>query len=217
MIGIQRVGAEERVRNRILLVAGILDVRLEQTAVEQVDDPQAAAMHLVFVRGTDAAAGGADLLPSGSVLRGQLDHAVVGKNHLRAVGDKELLIDVDPQVAELADFFQKGQGVEHYAVADHGTAVRAQNTARDQLQNELLSADDDSMSGIVTAGIARDDGKSIGENVDDLSFSLVAPLGAQYHCCLGSHVLQSISCGALFPAWLSLLIERLRRGARKSW
>jgi hypothetical protein len=35
-------------------------------------------------------------------------------------------------------------------------------------------------------------------------------LGAQYHCCLGSHVLQSISFGALFPAWLSRLIERLR-------
>jgi hypothetical protein len=34
------------------------------------------------------------------------------------------------------------------------------------------------MPGIVTACIARDDRKSIGENVDDLSFSLVAPLGA---------------------------------------
>jgi hypothetical protein len=34
-------------------------------------------------------------------------------------------------------------------------------------------------------------------------------LGAQYHCSLGSHVLQSISSDALFPCRFGLLIELL--------
>ncbi len=166
-------------------------------------------MHLVFVRGTDAAAGGADLLPSGSILRRQLDHAMVGQDHLGAIGDEKLLIDVDPQVAQLADFLKEGQRVEHHPVADDGTAVRTQNSARDQLQNEFLPADDDRMSGVVTARIARHHRKPLGKNVDDLSLSLVAPLGAQYHRSLGSHELQSISCDAPFPCRLGLLIELL--------
>jgi hypothetical protein len=52
----------------------------------------------------------------------------------------------------------------------------------------------------VAACIPGDDRKSIGENVNDLSFSLIAPLGAQYYRSLSSHELQSISCDALFPA-----------------
>jgi len=65
------------------------------------------------------------------------------------------------------------------------------------------------MSGIVTAGVARHHRKPIGKNVDDLSFSLIAPLGTQYYRSLSSHELQSVSCDALFPCSLGLLIERL--------
>jgi hypothetical protein len=59
------------------------------------------------------------------------------------------------------------------------------------------------MPGIVTAGVSYDDRKSTGENVDDLSFPFVAPLGAYYDCSLGSHEFPSVSCGTLFrrPAW----------------
>src|SRR5271168_531283 len=189
---VERVRSEQRVGDGILFITGIFNMRLQQTAIEQVDHAQAAAMHLVFIRRTDAPAGGADLLPSGSILRRQLDHAMVGQNHLRAVGDKKLLIDVDPQVAQLADLFKESQWVQHHAIADDRPAVRTQNTARDQLQDELLAPDDDGMSSIVTAGIARYNSKPIGKNVDDLSFSLIAPLGAQYYRSLSSHALQSV-------------------------
>ncbi len=166
-------------------------------------------MHLVFVGGTDAAAGGADLLPPGSILRRQLDHAMVRQDHLSAIGDKKLLVDVHPQLAQLADFFKKGHRVEHHAVADHGMAVRPQNPAWDQLQDELLAVNDDCMAGVVAAGITGHDRKSVGKNVDDLSLSLVAPLGTQYYRSLGSHELQSISCDAPFPCRFGLLIQHL--------
>ena len=106
--GVQRIGAEQRVGDGVLFRAGGLDVRLEQRGMEQVDDAQAAAGHLVFVGGADAAAGGADLLAARRAFGGQLDHAVVGQDDLGAIGDEELLVDGDAQIAQAADFFEEG-------------------------------------------------------------------------------------------------------------
>ena len=157
--GVEGLGAEERVGDGVLLVAGVLDVRAEQRGVEQVDDAQAAAVHLVFVGRADAAAGGADLGAAGGVFGGELDHAVVGKNHLGAVGDEELAVDGEAGVFELLDLVEEGHGVENDAVADDAFAVRAQNAAGNELQDELLAVDDDGVAGVVAAGIARDDGE----------------------------------------------------------
>ena len=79
-------------RDGVLFVAGIVDVGAEQVRVEEVDDTQAAAVHLVFVGGADAAAGGSDLGAARGVFGGELDHAVVGQDDLGAVGDEELAV-----------------------------------------------------------------------------------------------------------------------------
>ncbi len=168
--------------------AGVFDVRLEQVGVEQIDDAEAVTGHLVFIRRTDATAGGADLLAAGGAFGGKLDHAVVFENDLGAVGDEELLVDVNAEVAQLADFFQEGQRVEDDAVADDGLAGGAQDAARDELEDELLAADDDGMSGVVPASVAGHDGEALGENVDDFAFAFIAPLGAKYDCCFCSHL-----------------------------
>ena len=104
---------------------------LSSSGVQQVDDAQAAAGHLVFVGRADAPAGGADLLAAGRALGGQLDHAVVGQNHLGAIGDEELPIDVDAELAQLGDFLEEGDGVEHHAVADDALAARAAERRRE--------------------------------------------------------------------------------------
>ena len=93
LVGIERFGVEQRVRNHVLLAHGILDVLLQQLQVQQIGHAQAAAAHLVFVRRTDPARGGADLYPSRSIFRRQFDHAVVGKNHVRAVRNEEMAVD----------------------------------------------------------------------------------------------------------------------------
>jgi hypothetical protein len=46
------------------------------------------------------------------------------------------------------------------------------------LQDEFFPVDDDSVSGVVSAGIASHDRKGLGEYVDDLALALVAPLGS---------------------------------------
>jgi len=55
-----------------------------------------------------------------------------------------------------------------------------QNPAGDQLQNELLIADDHRVARVVAALITRYDVEPGGEQVDDLAFALVAPLRSQY-------------------------------------
>ena len=123
--GVERVGAEERMGDGVLLRAGRLNVRLEQRGMEQIDYAQAAARHLVFVGRPDASAGGADLLAPRRAFRGQLDHAVVGQNDLRAVGDEEIAVDFDAQLANAADFAEERDGIEHHAVADDALAAPA--------------------------------------------------------------------------------------------
>ena len=145
-----------------------------------------AAAHLVFVGRADSARGGANLHSSGSVLRRQLDHAMVGQNHLRAVGDKEISVDPHARLAQRAHFLQKGHGIEHHAVADHAAARRPQHSAGHQLQDKLLAVDDDRVAGIVAAGVAGDNGEALRQNVDDLSFAFVAPLGADNYRGLAS-------------------------------
>jgi hypothetical protein len=120
--------------------AGVFDVGLEEVGVEQVDDAQAAARHLVFIGGADAAAGGADLLTAGRVFGGELDHAVVGQDDLGAVGDEELAIDRDAEVAELGNFFEERDGIEDDAVADDALAAGAEDAAGDELEDEFLFA-----------------------------------------------------------------------------
>ena len=137
LLGVERLGAEERVGDGVLLVAGVLDVRAQERGVEQVDDAEAAAVHLVFVGGADAAAGGADLRAAGGVLGGELDHAVVGQDDLGAVGDEELSVDREAGVLELLDLVEEGHGVEHDAVADDAFALGAEDAAGDELQDEL--------------------------------------------------------------------------------
>ncbi len=85
LLGIERLGAEESVSDSVLLVAGVLDVRAQQRGVQQIDNAQAAAVHLVFIRRADAPAGRADLRTAGRVLGSQLDHPVVRQNDLGAV------------------------------------------------------------------------------------------------------------------------------------
>ena len=89
-----------------------------------------------------------------------------------------------PVARSASTSFMKANGIEHHAVADDAAAAFAQHAAGNQLQDELLAVDGDGVSGVVSAGIARHDLEALGEHVNDLAFALVAPLGADDHCCL---------------------------------
>jgi len=104
----------------------------EQTTVEQVNHPA--------VRCDASCLRTPDQFPRlvvpifcrpGRVLRRQLNHAVVRQDHLGAIRDKKLFIDVDPPGrAALPISLRKASGSSNHAVPNNCTAVRTQNPAR---------------------------------------------------------------------------------------
>ena len=160
-------------------------MRAQQRVVQQVDDAQAVAVDLVLVGWPYSPACCPDGLAARRGFGGKLDHAVIRQNHLRAVGDEELssrrIICRKACVFELLDFGEEGRGVEHDAIADNALAAGAQHAAGDELQHNLFAVDDDRVAGVVPAGITRDDVELFREDVDDLAFALVAPLGTEDH------------------------------------
>src|ERR1700752_1375998 len=60
------------------------------------------------------------------------------------------------------------------------------NPRRQQVKHKRLIADLDRVSGVVPTLVARHDLETLSEQIDDLAFSFVAPLGAN-HCDYFSH------------------------------
>src|SRR3954467_5431658 len=81
-------------------------------------------------------------------------------------------------------FFHERKWVKHHTVADDGFAAFAQHTAGNELQDKLFALDDDGVSSIVSAGVARDAIKILREHVNDLALTLIAPLGADNDYCV---------------------------------
>ena len=92
---------------------------------------------------------------------------------------KRLRGDLDAGRFQRVDLAQQRRRVDHQAVADDGLLPGPQNAARNQLQDELLFADENRVAGVVSALIARDDIEAFGEEIDDFAFALVAPLRAE--------------------------------------
>ena len=114
---------------------------------------------------------------------------MVGQDDLRAVGDEQTPVDIEAGLAHAVDFIQEINGIEHHAVADDAFAVGANDAAGNELQDELVLADDDGVPGVMPAGVARYGTEALAQHVDYLSFALVAPLGAQHYSRLCSHCL----------------------------
>ena len=84
------------------------------------------------------------------------------------------------RLVECVHLFHQRRRIDDHAVADDSLHARAQNAARNQLQNVFRVTDIDRVAGVVSALVARDDVEPVREKVHHLAFSLIAPLGAQY-------------------------------------
>ncbi len=76
----------------------------EQLGIQQVAHAQAAASHLVFVGGTDAARGRADFVGAARAFGGFVQLAMVGKNQMGAIADVQAAIHVDAGLARAFRF-----------------------------------------------------------------------------------------------------------------
>src|SRR5438132_12217476 len=95
-----------------------------------------------------------------------------------AIADEQAVIHLHAVITQSGDFFEKCDGIENYTVSDYAAASRTQHATRDQLQDKFFAVDDDCVPGIVASGVASRDGQLFGEDMDDLAFALLTPLGA---------------------------------------
>ena len=94
------------------------------------------------------------------------------------LADEQAVGELDVALFEALDFLDESEWVDDDAVGDDALFPRAQDAGGDEVKDEFLLADFDRMSGIVAALGADDDIGFLGEDVDDFSFSFIAPLGA---------------------------------------
>src|SRR6266404_5950333 len=167
-------------RDHVFFAAGVFDVRLQETEVKQINYAQAAAASFVLVARANPARSGPNFYAAGRVFRRELNHAVVGKNDVRAVADKQIAIYSDPSFAQRGHFLQKRNWIEHHSVSNYATTALAQHPTGHQLQDKSLAINDDRVAGIVASGVTRHDGEVLGEHVNNLALALVAPLSADH-------------------------------------
>ncbi len=90
---------------------------------------------------------------------------------------------VDSLHREPVELAQEHRWVDHDSVADHRGDVVIQDAARNELQSERLTADDDGVPRVVPALIADHDVHLLRDEVGEFSLALVAPLRTDHHGC----------------------------------
>ena len=191
LLEINRLDLVEVLQHEVVVVQQFAQLDREALRIEQVTDAQAATRHLVLVRRTDTAAGGADLAFRARRLAGLVQRHMVGQDQGAGRADAQALAHRHTLLFQLGDFPQQRIGRDHYAIADQALHVVTQDAGRDQVQHGLLTVDDQGMTGIVAALVTHDRSRLIGQQIDDLALALITPLGAQDHDILTHNPLSS--------------------------
>ena len=154
-------------------------MRAQDLLVEQVLHADADARVLVDVARADAAAGGADLVLAELLLVGAVEEQVVRHDEVGVAADAQVVAAdaARPQRLELAE---QDVRVDDDAVADDAGLGLVEDAGGDEVELELLAVAHDGVAGVVAALEAHDHVGLLGQQVGDLAFAFVAPLGADH-------------------------------------
>lgn len=79
---------------------------------------------------------------------------------------------------EHVEFGDEHRGVDNDTVSNHGRDMGVQDPGGNELQREGLAIHDDGVASVVTALIAHDKIGTLGEIVDETTFTFITPLGS---------------------------------------
>ena len=153
------------------------DRLLRARQIAEIADAHPAAPVLVFVGGTNAAAGRADLV---FLFPGAIEQLVIRQREVRAVGNVQLVLGTDAPRRQRIELGEQLLGIELHAVADD--ADRALEDPRGNLmQHEGLAlARVHRMPRVRAPLVAHYQISALGQDVDDLAFAFIAPLSANH-------------------------------------
>ena len=160
---------------------GRSDLLLQDAEVEEVLDADTDARRLVCVSRANAATRRADLQRTEADLVLRVEQAVPGHDHVRIHRDAQTSRRA-PTRLERVELSTEHLGINYNAVAEDANLVGLEDAAGQQMELEGLIAMHDRVARIVATLVARHDLESLSEQVDDLAFALIAPLGSNNHC-----------------------------------
>ena len=151
-----------------------LDQLAQTVRIPEVENADSTPTKLVLISGSDSATGRSDLF-AGRALA--VDQLVIRKDEVRAIAHVQTSLDVDSIRDELVDFREKRLHIQHHTIANGAADAGVQNSARNLVKNERLVADLHGVPGVGSALIAHDPISALREDIDELAFTLVSPLG----------------------------------------
>ncbi|MNG62431.1 hypothetical protein D3C79_206340 [compost metagenome] len=166
-------------QHEVVVIHQLTQLVFEARHVQQVANTQATTSNLVFVRRADAATGGTDLQLATGLFTGLVQRHVEGQDQRAGRADTQTLAHRYAFLFQLGDLAQQGVRCNHHAVADQALHAFAQHARRDQVQHGLLTVDHQGVASVVATLVAHYGGSMFGQQINDLAFALITPLGAQ--------------------------------------
>ena len=131
---------------------------------------------LVRIGGTDAALGGADLIPATRGFLEAIQQPVIGQHDVRALRQPEVA-QAHPGRLKLRHLFQQSGRMDHRARTDDVDRGRAKDAGWHQVQAERAAVVDHGVTCIVAALEADHHIGTLGHEINDAALALIAPLG----------------------------------------
>ena len=164
----------ERLKDSIVLDYFGLQFLREHNRLHQVGYPQTRARGFVSIGRSYPTFRGSDPTPTQFALL--VKHAVVRQNKVSAIANEQVLVDLNPHLAQTVDLGDQRHRIDNNAVSNHADFTAPEDSGRDQMQNIFRAAMNDGVPGIVTALAADNDVGLGGKHIYDLALALVAPL-----------------------------------------
>src|SRR5256714_8772001 len=156
-----------------------LNARTQNFGNQSVREANPAPTCFIFISRTDTTQRRSDFLISQTLFTRVIQRAVIRQDQVRAgTHFHTLRCNRDALAHQSIGFFKKSFRIDHHAVAEHASLALVNDAGRQQVKHEGLITDLNRVSGVVAALIADHDVEPLREQIDDLAFTFVAPLGA---------------------------------------
>lgn len=150
--------------------------------IDQINHAKTGPGRFVTVGGTNAALRSADFVLPFEQFPLLVDHPMIGQDEVSGFAQEQVAVDLHAQLQEAFDFPDQGKGIDDHAIPDNAHFVITEDARRNEVEDVFLFAYIYSMAGVVPPLAANDDVGLFGENIDDLSLTFIAPLGANKDC-----------------------------------
>src|SRR5208337_3628282 len=145
-------------------------------------NPNTSSAYLVFVAWANPPAGGANRAPALAFFAGQVERTVIGHDDMGVKADQQIVGRyAQARFLEAVHFLYQHAGIEHHSVSNHALLVLMKNSGGEQVEDMLLPVYYQRVPRIVSALEPDNEIRLLRKQIDNLAFSLIAPLSAHYN------------------------------------